>query len=100
MISTNLKPFYSSLLIDGRRKITPKRVMMRSGKLIEKPTDHYSLLLKLKNLPRSGIQQKKEIRWNLMKPEGWAKYKELSDKKADSIERVVMDKDLNVEEAT
>ena len=100
LISTNLKPFYSSLLIDSRRKITPKRVMMRRGKLIEKPTDHYSLLLMLKNLPRSGIQQKKEIRWNLMKQGGWAKYKELSDDKADSIERVVKDKDLSVEEAT
>ena len=59
LISTNLKPFYSSLLRDSKRMITPKRVMMKRGKLIEKPTDHYSLVLKLKNLPRSGHQQKK-----------------------------------------
>ena len=100
LISANLRPFYSSLLIDSRRKITPKQVMMRRGKLVEKPIDHYSLLLKLKNLPRSGIQQKKEIKWKLMKQGGWAKYKELSDDKAVSIERVVKGKDLSVEEAT
>ena len=79
LISTNLKPFYLSLLIERKREITPKRIMMKKGKLIEKPTDHYSLVLKLKNLPRSGHQQKKELRWNLMKPGGWTKYKELSD---------------------
>ena len=67
LISTNLKQFYASLLIDSSRKITPKRIMMRKRKLIEKPTDHYSLVLKLKNLPKSGIQEKKEVRWNLMK---------------------------------
>ena len=99
LISTNLKPFYSSLLIDSKRIITPKRVMMKRGKLIEKPTDHYSLVLKLKNLPRSGHQQKKEVRWNLMKPGGWLRYKELSDDKAEAISKVVENRDLTVAEA-
>ena len=98
LISTNLKQFYSSLLIDSRRDITPKRIMMTRGKLVEKPTDHYPLALKLKDLPRSGVQQKKETRWNLMKDGGWARYKKLSDDKADSIEKAVLDKDLTVEE--
>ena len=70
-----MKQFYSVLEIDSRRIITPKRIIMKKGKLIEKPTDHYSLVLRLKNLPRSGHQQKKDVRWNLMKPGGWAKYK-------------------------
>ena len=99
-ISKNLKPFYSSLKVNSRREITPKRIMMKKGRLIEKYTDHYSLVLQLKNLPRTGHQQKKEVRWNLMKPGGWKKYRELSDEKAVAMESVIMNKDLSVEEAT
>ena len=55
--------------------------MIKKCVLIEKPTDHYSLVVKLKNLPRSGLQQKKEVKWNLMRPGGWMRYKELSDEK-------------------
>ena len=35
LISTNLRPFYSSLLIDSKREITPKRIMMKKGNLID-----------------------------------------------------------------
>ena len=35
-----------------------------------------------------------------MKPGGWKKYRELSDEKADAMERITMNKYMTVEEAT
>ena len=39
----------------------------------------------------------KTTKWNLKKPGGWDKYKEVSDKYAEEIEKVVEDTDLGAD---
>ena len=65
------------LEVDKELKWTPSRVT--NGVL--KFPDHYALLLTLKNIPLMKITKvvnRKHIQWNTRKPNGWEKYKTLT----------------------
>ena len=49
-------------------------------------------------MPTTEDEQKKESTWNLKKPGAWEVYKEVSDKYADKLEKVIEDKTLDIED--
>ena len=81
------------------KKITPARAIKSKGKYKLTYTDHFSLLLTIKNLPRKKEnKQPKTKAWNLAKENGWKLYKEISDEFSDKLKKVIDNEDLNIEE--
>ena len=68
--SKNLEPYLDKMLVDSARKFTPKRVTCSKGKMTIRPTDHFSLVLKLK-MPRKENKKRPLSVWNKAKPGGW-----------------------------
>ena len=79
LVSDTLLKYVDSLIIDSDLQVTPYRVIS-SDKVVY--TDHYSVLLKLKNLPTIKSLKKstksKSTRWNTNKEGGWAAYENLT----------------------
>ena len=100
IVSRELRPHVTSLVIDSERKFTPSRVVKRKGEAKQVYTDHYSALLTLTNLARGkDMMEGKQLRWNLAKEGGWSRYKELTDEYAEKIEKAVTSPENTVEEA-
>ena len=73
VVSRELRPFVEKLIIDKEKKMTAARAVKRkeSTKMIF--SDHFALLLSLRDLPRSKqSKSEKQTRWNLAKVGGWA----------------------------
>ena len=82
----------SSLIVDRDRKYAPCRVTSRKKKVspsIQEAgskennlalvySDHYTLILKLMNLPKKRMEKAHECQWNLSKPGGWEKYQAMT----------------------
>ena len=51
IVSANLIPFVDDLLIDSNREYGMSRVVREKGAFKQVFTDHYTLILKLTNLP-------------------------------------------------
>ena len=78
IISKGLSVYLLSLVIDKSRALTPCRPISKD-KLTY--TDHYSLILKFKDIPMKKNQvssDKKTIRWNTNKEGGWENYKKMT----------------------
>ena len=78
IVSEELFNYVDTLEIDKNREFTPYRSV--GNKVVY--TDHYSIILKFKNIPLHGNKVsggKKVIRWNTNKKDGWKAYKELTD---------------------
>ena len=78
IISKGLSVYLLSLVIDKFRALTPCRPINKN-KLTY--TDHYSLILRFKNIPLKISQvsgDRKSIRWNTNKEGGWETYKKLA----------------------
>ena len=77
IVSNELFEFVDSLIIDKEKKFTPYRVLSSSRVVF---TDHYSLLLKFKNLPTVNAKKtsKPETIWNTKKDGGWVTYEQLT----------------------
>ena len=83
VVSRELLPYVSSLLIDRDRNMTPYRAVSVKEKKNYKNvyTDHFSSLLTLKHLPISRKKkEEKRIIWNLAKDNAWTEYKKVSDR--------------------
>ena len=93
-----LLPYIKSLLIDSERKFAMKRVIYRSGKLKTVFADHYTLVLRLENLPGVKVKSEKSCYWNLCKEGGWEEYKRISDEKSETIDKLVEDTALDIDE--
>ena len=79
IISAGLQEFVEELRIDEKREFTPHRAIQKNGKLIF--TDHFSLLLKFKNIPmkdRSVKLQRNSVAWNTNKEGGWKRFMDLT----------------------
>ena len=96
MVSVRLAPFVKEMVIDNERLYAMNRVVTKNGKLTITPTDHYTVILKLVNLPSSMDERVRPVVWNLDKPGGWNSYKELTDSRADDIRQVVEDENNSV----
>ena len=100
IVSRELLPYVSSLVIDKDKNITPHRAVKEKGKHRLVYTDHLSSILQLKDLPRR--KKKKEIKriiWNLAKPNSWTEYGKVSDEFSEELGKVVEDKAITIQEA-
>ena len=98
IVCKQLFPFVKSLRIDSRRDISLKRPGWKKGKKILTYADHYTLVLKVQDLPRVKKDDSTNVRWNLEKEGGWEEYKRLSQNISGKIEEVVDDKNISVQE--
>ena len=76
IVSRNLFKYVDKLIIDKKLALTPGRVISKT-KIVY--PDHYSLILKFKNIPlkpQKSLAGAKYSTWN--KEGGWAKYKDTS----------------------
>ena len=74
IISRELESHIDSFIIDKDKEFTPYRVLSKDRVVY---TDHYSLKLILKDLPRNvikGCAPSRGVRWNTNKEGGWSKY--------------------------
>ena len=100
IVSRELLPYVSSLVIDKDKNITPHRAVKEKGKHRLVYTDHLSSILQLKDLPRR--KKKKEIKrtiWNLAKPNSWTEYGKVSDDYSEELGKIVEDKNTTIQEA-
>ena len=77
----NLMPYTKVMLIDRDRNFTPKRMVSlgRNEGVEAVYTDHYAFILELSGLPARKDNGGMAVKWNLAKPNGWEKYKRVSD---------------------
>ena len=70
IVSADLLQYVSSLLVDVKKEFSMFRVkkLKKQTKLI--PSDHFPLVIKLKNLPTRRIKREQESMWNLNKVDG------------------------------
>ena len=96
IMSTSLLPYLTKVEIDIDKKITPRRVMKKKGKITTIHSDHFSVLVEFKEIPRKhGNEQPKPV-WNLGKPDGWKVYESETNKIADKIQTIVEEEgDIN-----
>ena len=94
--SSNLLPFIKSIVIDKDRKFTPKRVIWKNNEFKAVYTDHFPMEIILSGLPRRNQNVSKGTMWNLGKPGGWDKYKQLTDARARDIDDVIEREDASV----
>ena len=74
-----------SVVINKEKEFTPKRIIRAKGSFKSVYTDHYSIEVKLSEMPKKKRKVENTSTWNLRKPGGWDVYKDLSDKSAEKI---------------
>ena len=84
--------------IDKDKQFTPRRVIQKNGQFRSVYADHFTIEIKLSEMPKTKLKVKNTSTWNLKQPGGWDLYKDLSDKKAEKIESTILDQNLTVEE--
>ena len=99
IVSACLEPFVKELVIDNTGQFPIRRVVKKDGKLVFIPTDHYTLILTLSSLQEVKQAPNKSVVWNTKKDNGWEKYKQLTDDKADEFNEVIEDTKISVEKA-
>ena len=85
IVSSELKNYVATLEIDKNMCFTPSRPVSKGLR----HSDHYALLLVLKNLPanqRTKTYAKSIVRWNTNKPGGWERYFALASESKKLIE--------------
>ena len=60
-------------------------------------TDHYSLKIELRGIPKKQTKEKQQPTWNLNKEGGWIAYESVTNKEAHKIEEAV-DKEADIDE--
>ena len=70
IVSVSLVPFITNVIVDNNRNFTSRRVIQRKKKTKTIYTDHFSLKIELKGMPRNQQMNQQTPMWNLGKPEG------------------------------
>ena len=89
IVSANLMPFITELVVDREREFTPYRVVKIGMGLGKRYTDHYSLICLVEGLPAADGEREITTKWNLKKSGGWESYTIATDETADKIEEIV-----------
>ena len=97
IISVSLVPFVTMMIIDVDRKFTPRRVITKKKKTRSIYSDHFSLKIELKGMPRNQKISQTESTWNKGKPGGWELFERITDDRAEEIEKIVDDSEKNIE---
>ena len=98
ILSTNLLPFLTKMVVDTKQQYCPKRVGVRNNRNTVVKTDHHPIILSLENMPRSKNKKPKSTRWNLFKTGGWEEYKKVSDEIATEADKIIEDTKLSNED--
>ena len=99
IVSVGLEEYIEELLIDDQRNFTPHRAISKNKSLVY--TDHYSMLLKFKNIPMRKKSFKKvdnPVIWNTHKEGGWERYLTLTTNSTDLEKIAEMAPKLDSEE--
>ena len=92
--SRELLPYVKKLFIDSRREMAVSRAVRKGNNYKLVYSDHFTCWLTLEKLPRKRQEEeKKTVLWNLSKEGGWTKYKELTDKYSEALERAIEEGD-------
>ena len=75
ILSSNLKPYVSKVMIDSEQKLCAKKVGITKGKEKVTKSDHFPILVVLEKMPKANVKVDKASGWNLGKPGGWSIYK-------------------------
>ena len=96
IMSVSLVPFLTKVMVDTERQFTPRRVRTIKKKRITIFTDHYSLKVEFKGIPRKEETAKPETSWNRGKPGGWQVYERITDDVAEKVRKINEDEnDIN-----
>jgi hypothetical protein len=99
VVSSELRPYVKSLMVDSDREITVSRAVRRGSGYQRVYSDHYTCILTLGNLPRvRERKEEKRVVWNLAKEGGWEQYSLLSEKYSEVLENIIESKEISVEE--
>ena len=92
--SIELEQYVYKVIIDKDKKFTPRRVQKKKTTF----TDHLSIMIMLKDIPKGELKEVNRSFWNTNKPGPWEAYKDLSDKLADKINVLIdtNENDINV----
>ena len=96
IISVSLVPYINKVEIDSDKKFTPRRVTKTKKEIKSTYTDHFSLKIELKNIPKKVHKEKPPPNWNLNKPGGWLSFEHLTNEDAQKIKDTIeKEKDIN-----
>ena len=98
MVSENLVSYISSLLVDTKRDYAPFRVAKKKGRITMVRSDHYTLVLKLKNLPKRNMLKVKQSHWNLKKPNGWENYEAMTEEMKEKADAIIENRNIEINE--
>ena len=99
IMSLNLLPFLTKMVVDDKQKYCSMRVGVRNNKSKVVKSDHHPIILSLENMPKAKHKSgKKPTRWNMFKPGGWEEYEKFSNEKAEEVDKVVENKTLSNED--
>ena len=99
VVSRELEPHVTSLVIDQGREVTVARAVREVGGARLVYSDHHTCLLTLTDLPRrKELKEKKETMWNLAKPGGWNRYQILTGEASEKIADIADSETFTVEE--
>ena len=69
IMSSSLIPFINKVEVDKDKKFTPRRVIKRKQTITSILTDHFSLIIEMKGIPKKLENDKIVASWNLGKPD-------------------------------
>ena len=94
ILSSNLVPFVTTMIVDSKQKYCPRRVGVRKDKTRVVKPDHHPIILHLENMPKNNQKVAKSTRWNVHKPGGWEAYMKISDEVSQEADKIIEDKNL------
>ena len=98
IVSADLLPYVSSLVVDSKKEFSMYRVKKIKDKTKLVPSDHFPLVIKLKNLPTKWIKTEQESYWHLNKLDGWKKFLELQSEVKEKGDAIIADRNLTIYE--
>ena len=100
IVSENIKKCVKKFEVDTMRKMTPFGMIKSKGAVIRKDTDHLAVMVTLKIPMLRKKREKRRPVINYRNPQGWEKYRELSDKYVPKImEAIEQSEDANTMES-
>ena len=96
IMSVSLLPYLVKVEIDKERKFTPRRVIKTKKKTTNFFTDHYSLKVEFKQIPKKHENNKSEPTLNRGKPGGWENYENTTNNVASKIDEITDDKEVDI----
>ena len=98
IVSANLMPYVTKVVIDSKQLFCAKKVVRSAGKEKLIRSDHYPLIVSLENIPLAKVSEPKESFWNVLKPGGWDMYKAALEEETEKIQNIIENKNISEEE--